>query len=68
MKKFAEEKNDLEDQVRRLKIQLEEESYKNKKIKENGLDFEKASKYILLILYYIFIKNFILLNNFYAIS
>lgn len=44
VKKFGEEKNDLEDQVRRLKLELEEERNKNRRI-ENGLDYEKQSKY-----------------------
>lgn len=45
LKKFCEEKNDLEDQVRRLKLELEEERNKNRR-KENGLDYEKQSKYV----------------------
>jgi len=41
LKKFAEEKNDLEDQVRRLKLELEEEKSEGRRRRENGLDFEK---------------------------
>ncbi|CAL4099758.1 unnamed protein product [Meganyctiphanes norvegica] len=41
LKKFAEEKNDLEDQVRRLKLELEEERSEGRRRRENGLDFEK---------------------------
>ncbi|XP_064102242.1 uncharacterized protein LOC135212604 isoform X5 [Macrobrachium nipponense] len=43
LKKFGEEKNDLEDQVRRLKLELEEERNKNRR-RENGLDYEKATE------------------------
>ncbi|XP_050710306.1 leucine-rich repeat flightless-interacting protein 2-like [Eriocheir sinensis] len=42
LKKFCEEKNDLEDQVRRLKLELEEERSESRR-RENGLDYEKQS-------------------------
>lgn len=45
LKKFCEEKNDLEDQVRRLKLELEEERSESRR-RENGLDYEKQSKYV----------------------
>lgn len=45
LKKFCDEKNDLEDQVTRLKLELEEERNKNRR-RENGLDYEKQSKYV----------------------
>lgn len=41
LKKYAEEKNDLEDQVRRLKLELEEERSEDRRRRENGIDFEK---------------------------
>lgn len=44
LRKFGEEKNDLEDQVRRLKLELEEERSKNRR-RENGLDYEKQSEW-----------------------
>ncbi|KAK3867063.1 hypothetical protein Pcinc_027445 [Petrolisthes cinctipes] len=43
LRKFGEEKNDLEDQVRRLKLELEEERSKNRR-RENGLDYEKQKE------------------------
>nr|XP_045582111.1 uncharacterized protein LOC123745541 isoform X2 [Procambarus clarkii] len=43
LKKLGEEKNDLEDQVRRLKLELEEEQIKNRR-RENGLDYEKQKE------------------------
>jgi len=41
LKKYAEEKNELEDQVRRLKLELEEERSEDRRRRENGIDFEK---------------------------
>ncbi|XP_050695645.1 myosin-11-like isoform X2 [Eriocheir sinensis] len=43
LKKFCEEKNDLEDQVRRLKLELEEERSESRR-RENGLDYEKQKE------------------------